>query len=191
MNKQDVINFFDRCAPKWDAGIIKDAQIISTILDNGGVREGIDVLDVACGTGVLFEDYLNRNVADLTGIDISPKMIEIAQSKYPQLRVICADVEEYDFGKQFDFVMVYNAFPHFPNPDRLIAKLASLTKRGGRLSVAHGMSREALREHHKCAPHVSLDLPSCEEMAKMFEPYFDVDIAISTDKMYQVCGIKK
>lgn len=191
MNKQTVIEFFDRCAPSWDANMIKDEQIISTILNLGGVNKGIDVLDVACGTGVLFEDYLNRDVASLTGIDISPKMVEIARHKYPNINVICGDVEEYNFKKQFDVVMVYNAFPHFPNSEKLIEKLAYLTKQNGRLSIAHGMSRDALKEHHKHASTVSIGLPSCEELSIMFEPYFDVDITISNDKMYQVSGIRK
>lgn len=191
MNKQTIIEFFDRCAPEWDEGMIKDEDIISIILDNSGVHEGTNVLDVACGTGVLFDDYLHRDVASLTAIDISPKMIDIAKNKYPNIEIICGDVEEYAFDGQFDVVMVYNAFPHFPNPERLIARLASLLKQGGRLSIAHGMSREALHEHHKHAMQVSLELPTCEELAKMFATYFDVDIMISNDKMYQVCGVNK
>ena len=54
MEKKDVIEFFDRCAPTWDAEMMKDDEIIGAILDNAEVGEGMDVLDVACGTGVLF-----------------------------------------------------------------------------------------------------------------------------------------
>ena len=57
MNKQDVIEFFDRLAPGWDAGLIRSDSVIAEILDNAGVKAGVDVLDVACGTGVLFPDY--------------------------------------------------------------------------------------------------------------------------------------
>ena len=55
MNKQDVIDFFDRCAPTWDAEMIKSDVIIGKILDNAEVGPGMDVLDVACGTGVMFD----------------------------------------------------------------------------------------------------------------------------------------
>ena len=147
MNKDAVISFFDRCAPWWDSDMIRNEDIISTILDNGGIQPGIHVLDVACGTGVLLPDYQKRGVASVTAIDISPQMAKLAQRKFPWATVICGDVEETEFHRQFDAVMVYNAFPHFPNPERLIRKLADLTKTNGRLSIAHGMSRAALTKH--------------------------------------------
>ena len=81
MEKRDVIEFFDRCAPGWDAGMIKNDEIIGKILDNAEVSEGMDVLDVACGTGVMFPYYLDRKVASVTGIDISPEMAKIAAGK--------------------------------------------------------------------------------------------------------------
>ena len=192
MEKKNVIDFFDRCAPNWDADMIRNEEIISTILTLGGIRQGIDVLDVACGTGVLFPDYLNRGVGSLTAIDISPEMAKIAAAKFPQAEVICGDVETEDFGKQFDAVMVYNAFPHFPDPAKLIARLAGLTKPGGRLTVAHGMSRAALQAHHSGrASQVSIDLIHEQELAALFAPWFDVDVVISTDRMYQVSGVRR
>ena len=120
MEKKDIADFFDRCAPWWDDDMIRNEVIITTILDNAGIKGGMDVLDVACGTGVLFPDYLKRGVASVTGIDISPEMAKIAASKFPEVQVICGDVEETGFDRQFDAVMVYNAFPHFPEPAKLI-----------------------------------------------------------------------
>jgi hypothetical protein len=87
--------------------------------------------------------------------------------------------------------MVYNAFPHFPDPAELIQTLAGLIKPGGRLSVAHGMSRAALMDHHKRASKVSIDLLEEHELANLFAPYFEVDVRISNDRMYQVSGIRR
>ena len=191
MNKQNVIEFFDRCAPWWDEDMIRNEPIIAKILDNGGIRQGIHVLDVACGTGVLFPDYLQRGAASVTGIDIAPEMAKIAAAKFPQVKVICGDVETEPFDRQFDAIMVYNAFPHFPDPAALVARLAALTKPGGRLSVAHGMSRAALIRHHERASTVSIDLLEEGELAKLFAPWVDVDVVISDDQMYQVSGVRK
>ena len=195
MEKKDIIAFFDRCAPFWDADMIKSDRIIGKILDNAEVGPDMDILDVACGTGVLFDYYLERNVASVTGIDIAPKMAEIAQGKYadnPKVEVICGDVEEYAFSRKFDRVVVYNAFPHFPYPKRLIKVLAGLLKEGGRLTVAHGMSREAIDNHHSgAASKVSNGLMTAESLKKIFDAHFTVEVVVSNDYMYQVGGVKR
>lgn len=192
MEKKAIADFFDKCAPWWDADMVRNEAVIQTILTCGGIRAGADVLDVACGTGVLFPDYLDRGVSSVTGIDISPEMVKIASGKFPEVKVICGDVEETEFDRQFDCIMVYNAFPHFPNPKRLISVLAGLCKPGGRLSVAHGMSREALQAHHSGrASNVSIDLLHEQELAAIFGRWFDVDVIISTEQMYQVSGVRR
>lgn len=195
MEKKDVIEFFDRMASNWDADMIKSDAKIGLILDNAEVHEGMDVLDVACGTGVMFPYYLERKVASVTGIDISPEMAKICAGKFADtenVRVICGDVEEYDFGKKFDRIVVYNAFPHFPNPKRLIATLADLLKEGGRLTIAHGQSREAIDgHHHGPASKVSNGLMPADMLKALFDPLFEVEIMISNSRMYQVSGFKR
>ena len=191
MEKNDIIQFFDRCASWWDDDMIRNEDVIARILDNGGIRPGVQVLDVACGTGVLFPDYLKRG-ATVTGIDISPEMVKIAQSKFPELRVVCGDVEEVEFDQSFDCIMVYNAFPHFPEPAQLIQRLAKLLKPGGILSIAHGMSRAALLDHHAGrASKVSIDLLEAGDLANLLKPYFEVDVIISDHHMYQITGIRR
>ena len=195
MNKQDVIEFFDRMALSWDADMIKNDGVIGMILDNAEIGAGQDVLDVACGTGVLFPYYLQRGVASVTGIDISPEMAKIAGEKFAQesrIRVLCGDVEEATFDRKFDRIVVYNAFPHFPRPKRLIKILAGLLKENGRLTIAHGQSREAIDGHHKgSASKVSNGLMSADSLKKLFDPHFEVEIMISNSRMYQVSGVKR
>ena len=192
MNQQDVIQFFDRLAPQWDADMIRSDAIIAGILDTAGVTAGKDVLDVACGTGVLFPDYLSREVASVTAVDISPEMVKIAGQKFPgQVEVICGDVQTVDFGKQFDCIMIYNAFPHFPDPAGLIATLSDLLKPGGTLTVAHGMSRAAIDHRHEGpASKVSVGLMHEDALAELFAAHLTVTAKISNDQMYQVTGTK-
>ena len=195
MEKKDIIEFFDRCAPTWDADMIKSDTIIGRILDNAEVGPGMDVLDVACGTGVMFDYYLQRGVASVTGIDIAPQMAKIAEQKYadePKVQVICGDVEEYAFDRKFDRIVVYNAFPHFPYPKRLIKILAGLLKEDGRLTVAHGMSREAIDGHHSgAASKVSNGLMEADSLKRIFDAHFQVEVVVSNRHMYQVSGVKR
>lgn len=192
MNKKNVIEFFDRLAPQWDADMIRHDDIIDKILDGAGIGPGVDVLDVACGTGVLFPDYLERGVASLTAVDISPEMVKIARSKFPQVDVYCGDVETVDFGKKFDRIMVYNAFPHFPEPMQLIRTLSGMLKPGGMLTVAHGMSRAQIDGHHAgAASRVSVGLMHEDALAAVFRRHLHVTVKISDDRMYQVTGVLK
>ena len=182
IDKKEVIEFFDKCAPGWDACMIRNDDIIQMILDNAGVKKD---------SRVLIPDYLSRDVSAVTAIDISSEMIKIAQSKFKDKRVefICADVMEYDLCDGYDSVVIYNAFPHFTQPDRLIEILSGKLKAGGRITVAHGMSREKIDAHHKGrADKVSDGLMEADRLADIFKKYTNVINVISDDNMYQVVG---
>lgn len=194
INKEDVIVFFDMLAESWDEHQIRDIDKIHTILDYAGVNEGVDVLDVACGTGVLIPDYLERKVRKVTAVDISKEMIRIAKSKCKDERVafFCSDMEELSLPDRYDVCMVYNAFPHFPNPAALISSLADKLKTGGRLTIAHSMSRRQLDSHHSgSARKVSMGLMHENELEKLCSAFFEVDVKISNHQMYIVSGRKR
>ena len=191
MNKNDVIAFFDRLAPQWDADMIKSDAIIHKILDNAKVCPGARVLDVACGTGVMIPYYLERNVASVTAIDISPEMARIAAEKFPQenVEVLCGDVETAQFPEYFDCIVIYNAFPHFPEPEQLIRRLSGLLKPGGTLTVAHGMSRAHIDAHHQgAASRVSIGLMHEDALAAIFRKYLHLTTKLSNNTMYQISG---
>lgn len=192
MDKISVITFFNERASEWDDELIRNDGVINTILDIAGVNENSSVLDVACGTGVLFDDYLKRKVSSIDAIDISAEMVKSAKVKHPEINVICGDAEEYRFNKEFDCIVIYNAFPHFINERKLFENLTRFLKKGGRLTVAHGMSREAILECHSGkASHISKELPPINSLAQIVRDFVEVDVTISNDEMYVVSGLKK
>ena len=171
MNKREIIAYFDARAPEWDARMVRSDSKIAFILDAAGVRPGVSVLDVACGTGVLFGDYLARDAARVTGVDISPEMARIAVSKLrdPRVEVLCGDVEE------------------LAHPARLLARLSACLSPGGRLTVAHGMSLAALHRHHAGAARgVSRPMLEPERLAALMPPCLAVDVAVSDTEKYVV-----
>lgn len=205
MDKQKVKEFFDDRAAKWDDELIIDERVVGVILDEAGIcQEYCDandrgdvteksVLDVACGTGVMIDFYKARGIKDITAIDISEKMIEIAKGKFPDVKFICGDVEAVELGRKFDYIVVYNAFPHFPNGVELVERLTGLLNVGGTLTIAHGMGRRKIDNHHRgSAAHVSNGLISTTALAKIFK-YFKLEVTceISTERMYQVTGRKR
>ena len=191
MDKKEIIAFFDSLASGWDKTNIRNEEVIAEILSKGGLKDGAKVLDVACGTGVLFTDYLKAG-AEITGIDISENMVKTAKEKFPDTCIICADATDFHFDEKFDVIMIYNAFPHFDSPEKLIKNLTDALSPCGRLSIAHGISEKELAECHSgSAKNVSVPLVKKETLAEMLNPYLNVDTMISDDRMYLVSGVKK
>ena len=194
INILEVIDFFDRRAVDWDREMIRDSAVIGAILDETGVGPGDRVLDVACGTGVLIPDYLSRRVRAIDAVDVSPEMIRLAREhRYEgNVRFLCADAELLAFDGLYDRIVIYNAFPHFPHPEVLLRHLGRYLKPGGTLTVAHGMSREALKMHHQgSAEAISRELPEAAELAAMPHPGLTVTAAISDAQHYQVVWKKQ
>ena len=102
MDKNEVISFFDIHSTTWDENMEKDDSKMNEILDVEKISSGNSVLDIACGTGVMIDYYIERNVSKVTGVDISSKMIEIARNKFKKYAFIdflCEDAEEFNFKK--------------------------------------------------------------------------------------------
>jgi demethylmenaquinone methyltransferase/2-methoxy-6-polyprenyl-1,4-benzoquinol methylase len=149
------------------------------------------IAELGCGTGNITERLAEKGY-DMVGIDISEEMVKIAQSKFPQVNVLCGDVENAVFPQKFDCIVVYNAFPHFPNPETLISVLAGHLAPGGLLTVAHGMSRAAIDRHHEgAASRVSLGLMHEDSLAELFSKYLTVTVKHADDSMYQITGRKE
>ena len=144
---------------------------------------------------MLFPYYLARGVESVIGIDISPEMVRVAAEKWgrePRVGILCGDVESWPFETLFDAVVVYNAFPHFPEPERLIRRLTDLLRPGGSFTVAHGASRAVIDAHHQAqAAKVSMGLLPAETLRELFANYLQVETVISDDRMYQVTGTKQ
>ena len=137
--------------------------------------------------------YLARNVSRVIGVDISMEMSRIAAAKLhdPRVEVVCGDIEAIPVRMPCECCVVYNAFPHFEDPARLIGCLARWVRPGGRLTVAHSMGLDALRRHHAGrAEHVSREMFPPQELAELFIPWFQVDTAMADGEKYVVSGVR-
>lgn len=191
MEINDIVDFFNNIASSWDNKTIRNEQIISDILDLGEISEGKSVLDVACGTGVLFPDYLKRGTAKVLGVDVSEEMVKIANEKYNKkgIKVVCADIATLRTDEKFDCIMIHNAFPHFINPIKILNNLVNLLKKDGRLTVAHSMSRHEINACHKeLDSTISVELLDENELANIMNAWLNVDVVISDKEKYIVSG---
>lgn len=191
---KEIKDFFNQCAETWDDSCTHDHEKVAAIVTLAGVTAGSRVADIACGTGVLFPEILSRNPEYLLGIDLSEKMIEKAQSKFsdPRLHLIasnCFDVQE----SGFDSILIYSAYPHFPDKTKLAAHMAEMLKTGGRIMIAHSESKDAINGHHtgKMVSRLSWNLQSAKEEAAKFSELFSIDMMADTNSVYFFSGTKK
>ena len=193
MKTQDIVNYFDSKAESWDS-MPHDPILVNRILDLALNQNAERVLDVACGTGILFPFFLERGINDITAIDFSQGMIAVAQRKFnnsKQIKLICSDATTYSFDGKFDSIIIYNAFPHFQDPDVLLSNLVPHLERGGLLTIAHSAGREELNSFHKMhASPISFPLPPAEDIARMMEKHLTVKKIVSEEHLYLVSGQK-
>ena len=191
MQTEKVAAYFDHLALEWDTLHRHDESKIERILDYADIKHNLSVLDVGCGTGVLFPFYLKREISSLTGVDLSSGMIAQAKEKFqdPRIHLTVGDVERLQLDT-YDRCVVYSALPHFKDAAKLIEKLSLALEPDGRLTVAHSESREAIDQRHKgSARDVSVGLMPATELAMLFSPFFHVDFVIDDD-IYVVSGKK-
>ena len=129
MSNERIKEVFNSWAETWDERAIPREEKIKRILEVGEMKEGLDILDVACGTGVMEQFLLKYNPKSIVAVDIAENMIKKAKEKYNDNRIefICDDIYNIK-DRKFDYVIIYNAFPHFLNPDKFIAHVHTLLR---------------------------------------------------------------
>jgi len=107
--------------------------------------QGADLLELGCGAGEPTTRLLSERFR-VTGVDISPRQVELARAHVPGAVFIQSDMAELDFSKgQFDGICAFYVFNHFPREElpALLAKVALWLKPAGLFVASFGASDEA------------------------------------------------
>jgi len=92
---------------------------------------------VACGTGSHIA-YL-REIFAVEGLDLDPKMIELARTRHPDISFHHGDMIDFDLGRQCDVVVcLFSSIGYVKTAPRLrqaIANMARHVRPGGVLVV--------------------------------------------------------
>jgi SAM-dependent methyltransferase len=115
MPKEQVREHFEGIAGEYDRWKERSAYYYRLLagIYRGQVPEDSSVLEIGCGTGNLLASLRPRRGV---GVDISPRMVEIAASKFPSLDFFVADAEAFEASETFDFVIVPDVIEHLANP---------------------------------------------------------------------------
>lgn len=99
-----------------------------------------NILDMGCGVGQLIREmqYEFKNYEiKYTGVDISPKMIEIARNNDSESTYLNCSVEEFLVTEdKFDIIVCSHSFPYYPNKNDVFNKFYGILKDKGSLLLA-------------------------------------------------------
>ena len=119
------------------------------------------VLDVGCGTGRPIGSYLGAQACEVTGVDSSPELLNMARELTPRNRWIEADMRELDLGQRFDGILAWHSFFHLAPDDQrsMFPIFRDHAKDGAALmftsGVKHGVSIGTMEDEPLY--HASLD----------------------------------
>jgi ubiquinone/menaquinone biosynthesis C-methylase UbiE len=115
-------------------------RYLDLVIDEGRVAPGGDLLDLGCGTGALATQHLAERFR-ITGVDLSPKSIDVARRAIPEGRFVAADMATVDFpSASFDVVTAFYSLIHVPRDEHatVLERIESWLRPGGILVVTMG-----------------------------------------------------
>jgi ubiquinone/menaquinone biosynthesis C-methylase UbiE len=121
-----------------------EARILLEIIGEHKRSEGNRLLDVACGTGKHIT-CLENDFA-VMGIDLDPRMIDIARGRLPGVTFEVGDMLEFDLPQRFDIVTcLFSSIGYVKSVGKLHQAIANMTRhleQGGILIVEPWFSEE-------------------------------------------------
>lgn len=141
LQAQRVVRHYSRLARAYDRRWDRYSRgSLGKLVELLPLRGDERILDIACGTGRL-EGLLRQQHPglDITGVDLSPHMIEVARRRLPEdplTRWHHGTLDSVELPPAaFDVVTCNNAFHLFPEQQASLVKMAGLTRPGGVVAI--------------------------------------------------------
>jgi len=134
MTKETVRDHFEEIAVDYDRWKARSSYYYELLAETYRefVPPGASVLEIGCGTGTLLAKLNPRRGV---GVDISPKMVEIAAAKFPGLSFLAADAEALDLGETFEFVIVPDVIEHLSDVSAMFRSVRRCMRPDSRMIV--------------------------------------------------------
>ncbi|MBW2557241.1 MAG: bifunctional demethylmenaquinone methyltransferase/2-methoxy-6-polyprenyl-1,4-benzoquinol methylase UbiE [Deltaproteobacteria bacterium] len=140
-----ISSMFDRIAPTYDLlnaalSCSMDSRWRKTVISSLEIKDGDTVLDIATGTGDMAFRTCRTAGCTVTGMDISPRMLEIAARKNREFlgrfHITVGDATAMPFSNEtFDHAMTAFGIRNMPDLPAFLDEAFRVLKDGGKLAV--------------------------------------------------------
>ena len=147
--KRRVMRHYDRIARIYDRQYAEEQKAkIDAIVPHMCLDEKSFVLDVGCGTGILFS--LLAKAQPIIGVDMSIKLLQKAKryiKKISNAHVICADSDYLPFQNNvFNIVFAITLLQNIPNPLATLEEIKRTSKNQAIIAVT-ALKKEFSKEN--------------------------------------------
>ena len=138
-------------------------------------RQRFRVCDLGCGRGWMASQL--RSVGQVTGVDLSPEGVKIAQAQWPGIEFACADILEYDAPEKFDLIVSSEVIEHIPDAakPRFVDTVARNIAPGGFVVITtpNARAKRAWERDGQLSQPIE-DWPTMPELRRLFRAGFDI-----------------
>jgi predicted TPR repeat methyltransferase len=150
---------------------IYENKLLNIFINN--IPNSGNVLDLGCGTGIPISKIMYDSKLDITGVDVSDKMIKIFKKNLPKAKSYRMQMTEIDWENKFDGIVSSYSLLCLPLDDfsLMAEKITKALKKGGYflLFLNEGDSKDGqvqeVQGHQMFSTGVSE-----KEVRNMFEP---------------------
>lgn len=151
--KRKIIRRYDLTAQLYDVRYAEEQEVkYKTALERLNVARNSNVLDVGCGTGLLFS-HVAAEAQTVVGVDVSGKLLLQARERARNFRnvyLVQADADHLPFkDNHFSMVFAFTVLQNMPKPLETLSEIKRIAKLDAPVVVTglkKAFSLEAFRE---------------------------------------------
>ena len=136
LNSEDLARLFDQIAPDRDRWMRRNRYYYRGLADycRFVIPPGSRVLEIGCGTGDLLAAV---EPARGLGIDLSPRMVDIARDKHPALEFRVGDAEALGLNERFDYVILSDLVGYLYDIEAMLDQLHQVVTSRTRIVITY------------------------------------------------------
>lgn len=169
-----VVNTYDKVTKQYQnefGNDYSDVPYIDKFLDS---LNGKQILDIGCGLGNL-TNYMYQKGFEVTGIDLSDKMLQIAKSTYKNISFEKMDMKKITFNKKFDGISLLYSLFHLTKEEviNVLPQYRNLLNKNGKifLILQDGNGEQVVKEPLNKDLLMFVNYYSLDEITKILKDF--------------------